>query len=895
MSPLRRTKRRIADLAHFRLLRSIGTVTHAPGLRAFHRALVTRVLEKSKLFDAEFYVSHNVDVAVGLDEALQHYVAEGDRDGRWPMPLFDPVYYARHAGIERATNVNRLLHYALIGRYRRISPSPWFDASYYLAQNKDVARSGLDPLLHFVRWGGSERRSPSPRFDSDYYLRANPDVAQHGANPLLHYLSHGQYEGRLPLPTTASTTWQAWAQDVPDPDQWHDVAHAGGTKAARVDVVVPVYRGAVLTLRCLYSVLHAVQKTPFELIVVDDASPEHELAEVLERLASRGLFTLLRNEENRGFVCTANRGMRLHPDRDVILLNADAEVYGDWLDRLRAATSEDPRVATVTPLSNNATICSYPSFNQDNPYPLELTYAELDELAQEANRGARVPVPTAVGFCMYIRRQCLSEIGYFDEEAFGRGYGEENDFCQRAIAKGWSNIVAGDVFVRHWGAASFQGERAALVSAAMETLGKRHPRYHKDVAAFVREDPLAPVRERLDRARLRREAHGDNVLIVSHHRGGGTERHVAEEVDRLIGSGHGVFLMRPAGAGERVTVGHPDIKDLPNLGTFSLRESAPLEDLLEWLAIAQIHVHQLIDYHRKAPDWIGRLASRIGATLRVVTHDYAAICPRINLVGESGLYCGEPAEAVCTACLAKKRADSGRIQISAWRERYGRLLRQAQEVVVPDADVAQRLARYVPDASYSVRPHEPPESFARRFLYPELAPEERLRVVVIGAIGRIKGYDVLSACAADAMRRQLPIDFVVYGYTLNDARLRQLGVTITGRYFDEYADEGLAALEPHAIWLPYVWPETYSYTLSLALRCRRPIFAFRIGAVASRLEQLGLDRHLVPLARARRPTRINDAFVAFRARVGELPVAMLGPVVARSLQGQGRAAADSRQ
>ena len=84
-------------------------------------------------------------------------------------------------------------------------------------------------------------------------------------------------------------------------------------------------------------------------------------------MAKEKLFTLIENSKNLGFVGTANIGLSLHKDRDVILLNSDTEVYDGWLDRMIAISKKDNNIATVTPFSNNATICSFPEFNQDNP------------------------------------------------------------------------------------------------------------------------------------------------------------------------------------------------------------------------------------------------------------------------------------------------------------------------------------------------------------------------------------------------------------------------------------------------------------------------------------------------------------------------------------------------
>jgi len=273
-----------------------------------------------------------------------------------------------------------------------------------------------------------------------------------------------------------------------------------------IDVIVPVFDGEEQTRRCLESVRAAGQRTPFELIVVDDATPRPAIARYLDELAGAGHVTLLRNETNRGFVHSANRGMALHTDRDVVLLNSDTEVANDWLDRMVAAVQSAEDIATVTPFSNNATICSYPYEGWPGGVPGTLGLAALDRAAAQANAGRRADIPTAIGSCMLVRRACLARIGAFDAERFGRGYGEENDFCMRAAAAGWRHVLAADVFVFHEGAASFREERAALVERATGTLRELHPGYQPAVHAFIAADPLSGLRTALDRARL---AHGN--------------------------------------------------------------------------------------------------------------------------------------------------------------------------------------------------------------------------------------------------------------------------------------------------------------------------------------------------------------------------------------------------
>ncbi|MFM8415220.1 MAG: glycosyltransferase [Planctomycetota bacterium] len=270
-------------------------------------------------------------------------------------------------------------------------------------------------------------------------------------------------------------------------------------RTAPVDVVVPVHRGREATFACIDSVLAG--GGDFELVVIDDATPEPELAAALRHRAGRGEFTLLEHESNLGFVAAANRGMRLHPDRDVVLLNADTVVPPGWLERLRAAADGD-FVGTVTPFSNNATLASYPVPFTDNELPSGWTAAALDALFREANAGWIVDIPTAVGFCMYLRRDCLEDVGFFDELLFGRGYGEENDFSLRAVARGWRNVLAADVFVLHHGRVSFLAETEALQRRAGEVLRRKYPAYDTTIARFRHDDLLAAARDVIAAARV---------------------------------------------------------------------------------------------------------------------------------------------------------------------------------------------------------------------------------------------------------------------------------------------------------------------------------------------------------------------------------------------------------
>lgn len=210
-----------------------------------------------------------------------------------------------------------------------------------------------------------------------------------------------------------------------------------------VSVILPVYRDVKMTETCIDAAMPGILGVPqATLVIVNDHSPDADMNSMLHKKVAqwRESIRLLTNERNLGFVASVNKGMRCVQNQDITLLNSDVIVPSDWLTRLQDEAYSRPDVATVTPLSNNTTICTFPEFLQDNPVPFGLGIDEVDNVFRYS-RLSNVETPTGVGFCMYIRWDCMKTVGYFNEMRFGRGYGEENEFCQRAINKGWCNLI----------------------------------------------------------------------------------------------------------------------------------------------------------------------------------------------------------------------------------------------------------------------------------------------------------------------------------------------------------------------------------------------------------------------------------------------------------------------
>ncbi len=105
-----------------------------------------------------------------------------------------------------------------------------------------------------------------------------------------------------------------------------------------VSVIIPVHGQLRYTLACLRSIAACGAATPFEVIVVDDASPDVSAA-TLARIAGLRLLTLPRNV---GFVGACNAGAGMARGRHLLFLNNDTQVTPGWLDALRACFDDVP-------------------------------------------------------------------------------------------------------------------------------------------------------------------------------------------------------------------------------------------------------------------------------------------------------------------------------------------------------------------------------------------------------------------------------------------------------------------------------------------------------------------------------------------------------------------------
>jgi len=318
------------------------------------------------------------------------------------------------------------------------------------------------------------------------------------------------------------------------------LAKKGRKQKTALTVVVPVYRDIEATKACLDSL--AREMATFEgcrAVIVNDASPEAGMAAMLARFAKKTGVELLTNERNLGFVGAVNRALATVTGGDVLLLNADALLSKNALKRLAATAHKDPKIGTITPLSNNGEYMSFPISLRANAMPSARELDRLDDMTARLNTGVVIDVPSGIGFCLFITEACFQAVGGLTD-AFHNGYLEDVDLCLRARENGFRNVCDASVFVAHAGSRSFLSDKRDLVVRNLPIIEERFPNHQRECAVFVQQDPM-----RIARAALEREAcvgSKVDVLMVT-GAGAAVRRAAAARAESLLAQGQSVWLL----------------------------------------------------------------------------------------------------------------------------------------------------------------------------------------------------------------------------------------------------------------------------------------------------------------------------------------------------------------
>ena len=621
----------------------------------------------------------------------------------------------------------------------------------------------------------------------------------------------------------------------------------------KIDIIVPIYNAFEYTQECIKSVLKHTDLSLNRLVLINDKSPDEKILPMLLKYKSENSdknIEVVDNEENLGFVKTVNKGMLLS-ESDVILLNSDTEVTKNWIEKITACAYSNEYIATVTPLTNNGTIASVPNFGIDNELPKNMSLDEYSQMIENISAHRYPQLTTGNGFCLFIKRSVIDEIGVFDDETFGKGYGEENDFCYRALDYGYSHVLCDDTFIYHKGTQSFKKEnltasRAALIDKHMALLKAKYPLYVNKTDLFLAINPLKDIQENIDLnialykkkkiLYLVNEWETDMVMT------GGTSLHLKDIIlannknniaslvlapDKFDLSRFKLYLYTDSYAREIANY-KTDINQYSQIAYTNNCCIKMLENIFESFKIDILHVHHFLFQSFDAID----IAKKYNVYSVVTLHDLYMICPSINKVYKDK-YCEYDSSSNCKDCL-KKRYGLGNDIIENWQKTCKNVLSKFDLRIVPSENTQKLFKAIYPELDFEVVEHG--VEVIDVSCVKTVKANGCFNVAFVGAMAIHKGGNILKELKNKNVGKDIKIH--LFGKSEIPALYKSNANYINhGPYTRGELPKLLIENGIDLVCIFATWPETYSYTLTECYMAHIPVLTFDLGAVGDRVKK----------------------------------------------------------
>ena len=600
----------------------------------------------------------------------------------------------------------------------------------------------------------------------------------------------------------------------------------------KIDIIVPIYNGYHFFEKLFSSI--ELTKIPYRLIIINDKSSDKRVSPYLHQYADqKDNVVLIENEVNLGFVKTVNKGLSLSKGH-VVLVNSDVELPAMWLERLMLPIFKCDKVASATPFTNCGIITSFPEIGQDNDLFKNLTLQEIDDEFQKV-LPRYVSMPTGVGFCMAMNKKAIAEVGVLDADSFGKGYGEENDWCQRAIKKGYKNVHVENLFVYHKHGGSFLSEdKKRYMEEHSRILEKKYPDYNKQVARFFTIDENKDIRQLVQYKLIRKSKQGKTIVAFDHDLGGGATSYLVGKKNLAVDSGNAFYIIRY----NYIQNYYPILFYYgENKMKFSIKNQRELFEALEFMNADEGWINELVTYP-KLYDLMGKIreySQKNQVPIKMLLHDYFAICPSINLLDVSEKYCNIPECDICESCF--KKCDPTFSEefgtMVKWRLEWKTFLEACNEVVAFSESSKAILERvYGRLDNVVVIPHQ-------IGYMPKIQKKYKLTnslvIGVLGVLTKHKGGEIIKDLIAEIEEEGLNIKIALIGSStekINSPIFKE-----TGKYSRDSIPRLTLKQDIDIFLIPSIWPETFSYTAEEIMKMDMPIMCFNIGAPAERVAQ----------------------------------------------------------
>jgi len=854
----------------------------------YHERKTRKTIERSGVFDQDWYLDQNPDVKTKGIDPIVHYLREGALEGR--------------------------------------DPCRNFSTSGYLRSNPDVAESGINPLFHYIMYGASEGRSmgraeclgypeahggggrgisPSPRKDlfvhpqkeriSDRYKikfeildqfqlkgwcvdnrskhlnvkftlfiddrpfgeyiadRSRQDLKRKGLSaggggfqidsPFRfmdngEYLLHAEFKDGSCSEKVKFEAKDKYPAKFIDPDNY---------MTNGVSVIIPVHNAFSETKKCINRLL---QWTPefAEIIIINDASTDSRVEQFLCSYADSARVRIMHNEVNLGFTRTVNLGIDAAGRNDVVLLNSDAYVTPRWLEGMLMAAASSSRIATVTAMSDRAGAFSAPEMGNENELPEGVDEITFAKAFRRLSVGTYPEVPTGNGFCMLIRRACIDEIGSLDAELFPRGYGEENHFCMRAFHAGWKNIIDDRTYVYHERTSSFVGEKTILIENAENVIGALFPEYKSLTPVFNQDVKMRLARYSGKIAHDRcatQEFNLPRIMFVTSTKTGGTPLTNMDLMSGLEGDVD-TWLFRcdrslmelihfKDGYGKLVRT-HRLEKLIEPISHFSEEYDRVIFNWMFEFDIDIVHIRHFAWHSLSLP----KVARKLGLKVVFSFHDYYTISPTVKLLDDCNVFLGRSFKEgfrVTPLWPDVPMPAPENAWLDRWRSKFSDALLNCDALVTTSkyarSIFLETFSGLKQDQFFVVQHGRDFSEFNKIREYPKRG--EPVRILFPGNINFEKGLHVIQELARFDINDRL--EFHVVGKIAGEVdckKIIQHGVYERSNFLAAFKK-----CKPHIGGVFSIWDETWCHTLTEMWAAGVPVIVFDFPTVAARVRESG--------------------------------------------------------
>jgi len=235
------------------------------------------------------------------------------------------------------------------------------------------------------------------------------------------------------------------------------------------DIAIPhfgVPEVTPLAINCLESV--RAYSADYRLIFVDNGTPAEEWDKIDPYVRAHEHLSLIRNTKNTGFITAVNEALALSTAPYIVLMNNDTEAVAGWLEKLRMPLKG--RVAMAGPRT---------------------TTTQSWQGRWQGRKGVHILGPNAMlaFFCVMISRRVFEEIGYLDS-AYGMGFGDDDDYCRRAVQGGFQLALVQDLVIPHHHRSTW---KSLFTESEISRMQNRAMRHLEKWEGSVKYEPLQPL------------------------------------------------------------------------------------------------------------------------------------------------------------------------------------------------------------------------------------------------------------------------------------------------------------------------------------------------------------------------------------------------------------------